>query len=382
MIDFKEVYEEMRPYGDKEVAGALGRILKQPEFAAALRYVFPKRSLEDSFEELSQAKTTQDFQTLFSGPAVASVLEQTTTGFSYSGIENIQKDTSYLFISNHRDIVLDSAILQYVLQSNGHRTTQITFGSNLMNSDFIVDVGKINKMFTFFRGGSRVDVYRNALIHSAYIKQVITKEDESVWIAQRDGRSKDGDDKTQLSLLKMLTIKEKEHVAALEKFNIVPITISYEIEPCDVLKVRENIISEKEKYVKAEGEDFNSVLSGITGKKGKVHLAFGKPINKFIEENRSSLNSDNIHECVCDELDRQIHGDYKLTKLNYVSYDILNMSQKYLGDKYSESDLDIVMNHIETSVKGILGVDSQSLKDGLVKLYAMPVVNSISLFDQ
>lgn len=377
MIDFDEIYEDMRPYRDSEAGDALKRILERPEFGYTLEYVFPDRSKEASLEYMGNAKSVSDFQKMFSGPAVGSVLDQTADGFTFSGLENIKPDVPYLFISNHRDIVLDSAILQYVLLDHGYKTTQITFGSNLMSNQFLIDVGKMNKMFTFYRGGSRVDVYRNALTHSAYIKKVITEEQESIWIAQRDGRSKDGDDQTQVSLLKMLTIKAKDHVEALQQVNIVPVTISYEIEPCDVYKVRETILASKTKYVKAEDEDFHSVLNGILGKKGKVHLSFGKPINEFIEANRLKLNNDNVHQKVCDEMDRQILMNYHLTKFNYASYDILNMSQKYLGTKYTEDEMDIVMNHIESRVKGVTDVDPQELKDGLIKLYTMPLVNAL-----
>lgn len=379
MINLEEIYDEMRPYRDHEVKAALGRILQQQEFKAVLQYIFPQRTIEESLTALKKTKSISDFQKIFSDPAVESILNKTASQFSFSGIENINKNTSYLFISNHRDIVMDSAILQNVLLQNGHRTTQITFGSNLMSSDFIVDIGKMNKMFTFYRGGSRVDIYKNSLLHSAYIKKVITQENESIWIAQKDGRSKDGNDKTQLSLLKMLTIRAEDHVQAIKLFNIVPISISYEIDPCDVWKVRETIMSSKGRYVKAENEDFKSVLDGIKGFKGKVHLSFGKPINEFIEANAALLNNENVHQLVCNEMDRQIFANYQLTKFNYASFDILNLSQKFLGDKYCEDDLTTVSNYIDKRVSEILDVDQQELKDGLVKLYAMPVFNALGL---
>jgi len=377
MKEFEEVYNEMSPYRDGEVEAAIKRILQQEEFMAVLKYAFPDKSLEESLEIMNKLKTVSDFQTHFSSPAVRTILQKTATEFTYSGLENIDRDTSYLFISNHRDIVLDSAFLQYVINKNGHRTSQITFGSNLMSSQFIVDMGKVNKMFTFYRGGSRVDIYRNALIHSSYIKKVLTEENESVWIAQRDGRTKDGDDRTQLSLLKMLTIKEKNHIAAFKKFNIIPISISFEFEPCDIYKVRENIIKSEHKYKKSEDEDFNSVLNGILSPKGKVHLAFGTPINEFIDAKSSELNNENIHQEICDEMDRQIWHNYKLTRFNYVAFDIMNMSQKYLGDKYSEDDLETVMDVIEKKVAKIDDVDSQEMKDGLIRMYAMPVFNAL-----
>ncbi|MCW3785566.1 hypothetical protein [Plebeiibacterium sediminum] len=374
MIDFEKVYEEMRPYRDEEIAGAMSRILKEQAFYPVLHYVYPNRSLEESLKEMGAIKSIYDFQSKFSKIAVEEVLNKTATSFSYSGVENLDKETSYLFISNHRDIVLDSAILQCVLLNNGHRTTQITFGSNLMSSQFIIDIGKVNKMFTFYRGGSRVDIYRNALIHSAYIKKVLTEENESAWIAQRDGRTKDGYDKTQISLLKMLTIKEKDHIAALKKFNICPVSISYELEPCDIYKVRERLASAEEEYVKEKDEDFNSILNGIVGTKGRVHIAFGKPVNCFIDENIDELDNNNIHQKVCDEMDRQIWLNYQLNPFNYVAYDILNTSQQNMGAKYSEQDIDDFYDLIDQKVSGETDqIRIKKQKDGLLKMYAAPV---------
>ncbi len=374
MIEFEKVYEEMRPYRDEEISGAMNRILKEQAFYPVLQYVFPKRSIEESLKEMASVKTIYDFQMKFSKCAVEEVLNKTATKFTYSGAENLDQETSYLFISNHRDIVLDSAILQCVLSYNGHRTTQITFGSNLMSSQFIVDLGKVNKMFTFYRGGSRVDIYRNALIHSAYIKKVLTEEKESAWIAQRDGRTKDGYDKTQLSLLKMLTIKEKDHISAIKKFNICPVSISYELEPCDIYKVRERLAATEEEYVKEKDEDFNSILNGIIGPKGKVHIAFGKPVNFFIEENIAELDNNNIHEKVCEHMDREIWLNYQLNPFNYVAYDILNTSQQNLGNKYTEQDIDDFYNLLDQKVSDETDqIKIKKQKDGLLQMYAAPV---------
>ncbi len=376
MIEFEKVYEEMRPYRDEEISEAMNRILKEQAFYPVLQYVFPHRSIEESLKEMSTIKTIYDFQMKFSKCAVEEVLNKTATKFSYSGVENLDKETSYLFISNHRDIVLDSAILQVVLNYNGHRTTQITFGSNLMSSQFIIDIGKVNKMFTFYRGGSRVDIYRNALIHSTYIKKVLTEEKESAWIAQRDGRTKDGHDKTQLSLLKMLTIKEKDHISALKKFNICPISISYELEPCDIYKVRERLAANEEEYVKEKDEDFNSILNGIIGPKGKVHLAFGKPVNNFIEDHINELDNNNVHEKVCEHMDREIWLNYNLNPFNYIAFDILNTSQQNLGANYKEKDIDEFYSLLDTKVADETDqIKIKKQKNALLKMYAAPVEN-------
>jgi len=379
MNDIIQVLNEMRPYDDMELKPALARVLENEKFHGVLKYAFPDRDVQASIEVLKNVSSVSGFQEEFSSKAVASVLEQTATSFSYSGIENIDKNTSYLFISNHRDIVLDSAILQYVLLQNGHLTTQITFGSNLMSSQFIVDLGKINKMFTFFRGGSRLEVYKNALVHSQYIKDVIVNKNESIWIAQRDGRTKNGDDQTQLSLLKMLTIKEKDAIEAIKQLNIVPISISYEYEPCDLQKVSELQKAKHGTYNKSKDEDLNSILNGITGSKGKVHLAFGKPIKEYINENRSSLNACNIHQSVCDEMDRQIYSNYKLNAINYIAYDLLNNSVVYKGDQYCQTKVDDFKKMVENKVKTQADLDSEELTKAFFTMYASPLINALKV---
>ncbi len=370
MKDIDKILKEMRPYNNGEAKLALARVLENQKFHEVLKYVFPNRNAQDSIEVLKKVETVNDFQKEFSSQAVEEVLNKTASSFSYSGIENIDKNTSYLFISNHRDIVLDSAILQYILLKNGHRTTQITFGSNLMSSQFIVDLGKINKMFTFYRGGSRIEVYKNALVHSKYIKNVLLNENESIWIAQRDGRTKNGDDRTQLSLLKMLTIKDRDYIAGIKQLNIVPISISYEYEPCDIQKVREKLNPE---YVKSKDEDLLSILGGITGKKGKVHLAFGRPINGYIEQHAAMLNNDNIHQCICDEMDRQIHSDYQLNPCNYIAYDLLNEEYKYKDVKYTQHEISNFIEMIDSKCDR----GETNLKEGLLKMYASPLVNAL-----
>ncbi|MCU4173549.1 1-acyl-sn-glycerol-3-phosphate acyltransferase [Carboxylicivirga sp. N1Y90] len=378
MIDLDRKLVEMRPYNDIEVQEAMIRLLKHKEFEQILKYVFPNQDIDISLEQMRNVKSTNDFQRIFSSSAVEEILNKTASCFSFSGLENLRNDSSYLFISNHRDIVMDSAILQNVLLTNGHRTTQITFGSNLMSNQFIIDIGKINKMFTFYRGGSRNDIYYNALAHSLYIKKVLTEEDQSIWIAQRDGRTKNGNDKTQLSLLKMLTIKQKDPIKAIKQFNIVPVSISYELEPCDILKVNESIISEKGSYAKKKDEDFNSVLTGITGKKGKIHLAFGEPINSFIDANADTLTACNIHENVCKEMDRQIYLNYKLNPINYVCYDIISYIDSGLNVTYNETDIKETRALIDRKANELSAINKNMAKQKLYEMYAAPVRNYLN----
>lgn len=274
-----------------------------------------------------------NMQQLFSQVAVDVVIKQTISEFSYSGLHQVENGQACLFVSNHRDIVLDSALLQNVLLKNGHQSTQITFGSNLMSSPFIIDLGKSNKMFTLYRGGTRNEIYTNAILHFRYIHRVINERKESVWIAQRDGRTKDGCDQTQVSLLKMLTMKSKTPIEKLQEFNIVPVAISYEYEPCDVQKVEECLKSAKGKYAKQAGEDLRSILSGIMTPKGRVHLSICKPVNQFLAS-ENMQNTDHFHQMVAEYMDAEIHANYALNPINHVALDLKRKERKGLQVEY------------------------------------------------
>ena len=314
---------------------------------------------------------------MFSSYAVQKVLDATIDRFSYDGLEKLNKEESYLFIANHRDIVLDSAIMQWCLYMNNHRTSQITFGSNLMSSQFIIDIGKLNKMFTFYRGGSKIETYRNALLHSAYIKHVLLDVKESVWIAQRDGRTKDGDDKTQASLIKMLTIGAENPFERIQEFNIVPVTISYEKEPCDLLKANELLLSQSGDYKKVAGEDFNSIISGITQQKGSVHISFGEPINKALQANGEEQDVNQLADLVCQIIDKQVYENFKLWPNNYVAYDLMHAGNQFIDEKYGQADCDDFEAYLNKQLSKTSEEHREELRKMLINMYAMPVVNAL-----
>ena len=374
-MDFEKEYNILRPYNDAEAPEAMSRILNDENFKHIISYLYEDRKIEDVLREYQKIKTVREFQLTFSHYAVRKVIEKTSDGLTYSGLDKLSNKKAYLFISNHRDIVLDSAIMQILLVENNHETSQITFGSNLMSSNFIIDLGKMNKMFTFYRGGTKIQMYKNALLHSKYIQRVITEENESVWIAQRDGRTKDGDDKTQISLIKMLTMGKDNPFEALKELNIVPVSISYEYEPCDSRKIQEKYISKYGEYKKQKGEDFDSVLKGITNYKGRIHMAFGEPINNVIEKAETdNLDSNELVDIVAKSIDNQIYKNYILRPINYFATDILLNQKKYLNDKYNEEDVKKYSDFFDKKVTLLKG-DKQELKQMLLNLYAMPYRN-------
>jgi hypothetical protein len=355
---------------------ALHRLVKVPEFSKVLEYIFPDRKKEDIIAELKDIHSAIDFQRQFMHPLVNSIVSKTSKGLTYSGFDLLVPGTPYLFVSNHRDIVLDSAILQVLLFDNGHLSSEITFGSNLMSNPFIIDFGKINRMFTVYRGGNRMELFRNSRILSAYIRHTITRKRTSAWIAQRNGRTKDGNDKTETGLLKMFNISRSDSFEdSFSELNIVPLSISYEYEPCCALKVKEtNVVKKGLSYQKAPNEDFMSILTGITSQKGRIHLSICHPVNTFLKETRDKTAFNDKINNLASMMDDEIYRNYRLWPNNYIAFDRLNNSKVYSGfyTAADEADFDQYVSR-ELSA---LNLNTPEHLDILLKIYANPVLNS------
>ena len=368
-------FENIRPYNDNEVTEAIDRIINEESLKYILSFLYSDKTKDEVIQMLKKINTVNDFQSLFSYYAVREIIRKTSDGLSFSGINKLDNCTPYLFIANHRDIVMDSAIMQVILLENNHKTSQITFGSNLISGGFVVDLGKLNKMFTFYRGGTKFQMYKYSLLHSEYIRYVITKRKESIWIAQRDGRTKDGDDKTQAALIKMLAIGSKDFLPALKELNIVPVTISYEYEPCDTRKVQELYISKSEIYKKQPNEDFDSILHGIQDYKGRIHMTFGNPINYILDEIQDeNIPINELIEIIINEIDNQTYHNYTIWPGNYIAYDIFSKTNKYYKNKYNQEQKDRFIDYVKTKVSSIRG-DNEQLTNMFIRMYAMPVVN-------
>ena len=297
-------FEEIRPYTDDEISAAMDRIAGSTSFPLLASYVFPDRNIDDVRREVRSYKTIHDFQMGIMYWANRKIIQDSTTSFTCGGMENIIPSSSHLYVSNHRDIMLDAALFQNVLVDNGHDTTEITFGANLMQGQIVIDIGKSNKMFKVARpGGSVREFYRSSLLLSEYMRHVITEKRQSVWIAQRNGRTKDGKDRTDQGIIKMLCMSHSDDkVRAIADLNLVPVSVSYEWESCDILKTVELYERQFGPYIKKPGEDLNSILTGITQYKGNVHFEVCKPLG-FDELNEfSDLTSVEFHKAVANLL--------------------------------------------------------------------------------
>ena len=317
-------FDDIRPYNEDEIPAAMQRIAQSEVFPLLAAYVFPDMSLEQARRVVSGYQTTRDFQLDAMRRVNEQVIARSIADFSYAGIERLSPERNYLFVSNHRDIMLDSCLLQYALVMSGFETTEITFGANLMMNPVVVDIGKSNKMFRVERpGGSIKDFYRASVHLSEYIRYAITQKHQSVWIAQRNGRTKDGIDATDQGIVKMFCMSEpRDKIRALADLNVVPVAVSYEWESCDVLKTLELYESQYVVYTKKPGEDLNSILTGILQPKGRVHIELCQPIGIDELSAFEDLTNNEYHKAVAKLIDSRINSAYRLYPNNYIAHDM------------------------------------------------------------
>ncbi len=366
------MFEETRPYYDHEIPAAIARVSANPFFPSIVKYLFPEADINTFKENFSKIKTIDEFQTNVMLKAIWRIVHKSCTTFTWEGFDRLDDHHRYMFIANHRDILLDAALLQIVLNANHIQTSEITFGNNLMQGDLVIDIGKMNKMFRIVRGGTVHDFYRNSMEVSSYMRYALLEKRESVWIAQRNGRTKDGNDQTESAVLKMFSISSpKPFVENLSELNITPAVISYEYEPCDFMKTQELYISKYQQYIKEPGEDLRSILQGITQFKGHVHLAVTPTITK-----------EELYECDKQEknmkfsslaaiIDQRIHNHYKIWNNNYIAYDILNNTQRY-SNRYTSDEKETFISYMENGLKGLRG-EADELQNLFLKIYAGPV---------
>jgi len=365
---------------DEEVEDVLNKYVDNTVFQKLVNHVYPTWKAGTLPKKLKKIKTTQKFQELFIYPAVKAGIDRSMDHFTINGLENIHPDQNYLFVSNHRDIVLDSTLLFYVLYQNEYITGETAIGDNLLSSELVTDVVKLNQNFIVKRNLPKREMILASKQLSKYIRKVLNEKKKSIWISHREGRTKDGNDKTNPGVLKMIAMDcEGDKMDYLLSLNIVPVTISYEFESCDHLKAAELTEIELNGTYKKDGtEDMKSIITGITQQKGRVHLSIGKPIEKQDIIFSSEKIQDQFKE-LSDYIDHQIHQKFKLFPANYIAYDMINGSPKF-SEKYNaweENRFTEYLNGIFDSHKNMEGFDT--FKNTLLKIYANPVSNQIAI---
>lgn len=368
------IFNDIRPYYDEEIPSAMQRIAENDMFPVLAGYVFPDKSTDEVRALIKSIANTYDFQSKVMYHANLRIINNSIDEFTYGGIENIDKDTKYVYLSNHRDIMLDASLLQNVLVDNDYDTTEITFGANLMKGDLIVDIGKSNKMFKVERPGNNMRAFYTASKHlSDYIRYTVVEKGNSIWIAQRNGRTKDGKDITDQGIINMFRMSgTNDKVKSISELNILPVAISYEWEPCDILKTLELYARQHGPYVKKPGEDLNSIITGIVQPKGKVHLEICKPITAQDLIPYSDLNSNEFNKKVARLIDSRICSQFKLTPNNYIAHDILSGAATY-SENYTIEERDKFMAHMSQLDEYIEGCDLRALESIFLEIYANPV---------
>ncbi|MBR4740718.1 MAG: 1-acyl-sn-glycerol-3-phosphate acyltransferase, partial [Bacteroidales bacterium] len=310
------------------------------------------------------------------------VIDNTITEFTYDGIENIKAlGTPYLAMSNHRDIILDPALTQIVLQQNGLPETQICVGDNLLKQKTIELLIRSNRMIKVIRGISARELYLSSQILSKYIRETITSGTSSVWIAQRQGRTKDGIDITEQGLLKMVDMSgTKDFVQNFMEVHIVPLSISYEYEPCDIMKARETVIKRSTgTYVKGEEEDLQSIMIGVKQPKGHVHLHIGDPLTEDEIREASFCDKNDRYQSIRHAVDRRVIAGYKLWKTNYMAYDLMNQGSKY-ASQYSADDMEKFQGYLAQQLLKVEStLDRSEMYQELLHIYGNPVVSKENL---
>ena len=373
-----DIFDDIRPYSEEEAPEKIAQIIGNETFINTLKQFIPEYTPEQLQEDARHFNTIYDFQYATSRRYIEKFIQMSTAGVTYKGLENISPDKNYVFIGNHRDITFDAAILEEYLFLNHYNTTKIAIGDNLVSSRLLAEVGMLNKMFIVKRSVSMREKITNYQHLAAYIHHVLFNEHESVWIAQRDGRTKDGLDITKQGLVKMLAMdNELRPLDMLRRINLTPLVISYEYEPCDKLKARELALSEAGPYHKQQGEDFNSIIQGIMGFKGKAQLTIGKPILEELDTIPEELNqNDKIYE-VCKMVDQQIYQNYKLYPNNYIAFDLIDKKEKFT-DHYTAEEKEKFVAYIDKQAE-TEDVPKEKMTHYLLRIYANPVTTSLNI---
>ncbi len=374
-------FSDIAPFNDEEAAAALARVSLHPATPWVSKYIFPNQPETYLRDILQSIHSVDEFQSMVMSKAVEWVIATTVKEFTYNGLDNIKSiDGCYLAMSNHRDIILDPAFTQIVLFRNNLPMTQIAVGDNLLSHKSVELLIRSNRMIKVIRGISARELYLSSQLLSRYIRETITSGSGSVWIAQRQGRTKNGIDTTEQGLLKMCDMSgTKDFVQNFKELNIVPMSISYEYESCDILKARELLISRTQKYVKTENEDLQSILMGIKQQKGNVHLEINKPLTEEEIMEAACCDKNDRYQSIRHTMDRRIISGYKLWKTNYMAYDIVNPGGNY-SDKYTPEDLASFKAYIDGQLKKVEPtLDQDELRDILLHIYSNPVLSKEEL---
>lgn len=381
----KEEYKDIAPYDDTDFQPIMAELVKEPGFENAIRYVMPDANYSEMAEELLKVKGKEEFQQKVMFPILNLLEQKTTAGVTESGLDHILPQHNVLFISNHRDIVLDASFLGLTMIRRRWPAQEVALGDNLLIYEWIERLVRLNKGIIVKRNLRLTKALEAARQLSGYMHYCIQEKHESVWIAQREGRAKDSNDVTQESVIKMLALAGESDsiVGRLLELNITPTSISYEYDPNDYLKAREFLARRRDpEFKKSQRDDLFSMETGILQYKGRVHFAIGECINDKLREMPADIDKVEAVRRVCALIDREIHLGYRIYPNNYIAYDRLNNTSRFAGeytdadmadfDKYVDAQLDKV------DLPDITPEEREFMRMQIMAMYANPLTNQLA----
>ncbi|RXR35378.1 1-acyl-sn-glycerol-3-phosphate acyltransferase [Flavobacterium piscinae] len=373
-------FDTIRPYYDSEVNDGIRSVIHHPMMKALMNFTFPDVEEKVWIDQLQKTHSIRDFQINFVYHSVQKVLERSSDGLTTSGFEKLEKNTSYLFISNHRDIILDTSLLNVALYQHGLVMTASAIGDNLVKKDFLLKLSKLNRNFLVQRGLPPRELLQSSKLMSEYIGQLLLRENRSVWIAQREGRTKDGNDATHQGVLKMLGMGSDEQnvMDYFKKIKIVPVSISYEYDPTDALKMPQLMAeANNEVYIKEKNEDFITLLSGIMGQKKRIHMHVGDILQTEIDQlKQQEENSNRQIQALAQVIDDSILSSYKLWPTNFIAYDLMHKTNQY-RHLYTEEEKSLFERRLEMKIDA----NNPKMVESFLAMYANPVTNKMKYHD-
>lgn len=375
-------FDDIRPVYDSEVKEMAKQLTANPTFKRLVTALIKPLPWFLFSSRMRSSKSVFDFQKKIIYPFMNRIINKTTDRLSADGLDKINKNESYLFISNHRDIVLDAAFLNMLLIDGKLSTCEIAIGDNLLIHPWITDLVRLNKSFIVKRKVSVREMIATSKQLSEYISDTIIRRNQSVWLAQREGRAKDSDDRTQTSLLKMLTLhNSSKPVEVLKSLNIIPLSLTYEYDPCDYLKAKEfQQKRDNPEHKKSQADDLENMRTGIMGHKGRVVFTFGDSINDKLSEIDADEKKPVVFEKAADAIDREIFKNYQFFPSNYVAYDLMEGGDRF-KNKYTEKEKTDFESYLSGQVEKVElpNKDETFLRSKIIEMYANTLKNHLSV---
>lgn len=377
-------FDDIRPIRDNEVEATIEKITSDSYFRQTVVPYIETATWKNLIQTMKRCKTVYDFQRMVTSPILLKLFDVTQTKINSSNWQYTKGDKSHLYISNHRDIILDAAILNILMLLNKRETVEIAIGDNLLIIPWVADIVRLNKSFIVKRNLPIKQLLENINHLSDYISHTSIERNQSIWIAQREGRAKDANDRTQISVLKMLALYDKHNpLKALMNLNIVPISISYEYDPCDYLKAKESQMKrDNAEHKKTFFDDVESMKTGIMGYKGRIHLQFGRPINSQLQQLDMDMDKTTVLSSTASIIDREIHLNYLFFIHNYIAYDLMTDTHTF-AHKYNMVDRNNFEKYITKQVDKIEvdNKDEAFLRTKIIQMYGNTVKNYLQALE-